>query len=151
MLEYLESAPKTMSPEKPFNKYYRSRRGAILPLELRQSALDHRRRTARMEFRRGEANVRSFPLVRKYLKKVVDDYEERFGQYDSIFEAWHKVRVTILDSFGNPNYIEISKQLTNEFYKEHFTDPKTGRHLEDKYQKVQPVITEITNVVSRGK
>ena len=140
-----------MPAERPFNKNYRSRQGAILPLELRQSTLENRRRSAGIEFRQGKADIRSFPLVRKYLKKVIDDYEDRFGSDDAVFEAWHKIRVAILDSFGTPDYLQKSRDLTAKFDKEYFTDPKTNTYSPDKYVRVQPVITEITHIVSRGK
>jgi hypothetical protein len=140
-----------MPAERPFNKNYRSRQGAILPLELRQSTLDYRRRTAGLEFRQGKADVRSYPLVRNYLKRIIDDYEDRFGNDDALFEAWHKIRVTILDSFGTPDYLQKSRDLTAKFDQDYFTDPKTGAYSSDRYVRVQPVITEITNIVSRGK
>jgi hypothetical protein len=123
--------------------------GALGP--LKQNSLGYRRQTAGMEFRRGNANVRSFPLVREYLTRVIDDYEDRFGSDDALFEAWHKIRVAILDNFGTPDYLQKSRDLTAKFDKKYFTDPKTNTYSPDKYVRVQPVITEITHIVSRGK
>ena len=103
-----------------------------------------------MEFKHGEANIRSFPQVRKALAGFIDDYEERFGQYNDVFEAWHQLRVQVLDNFGRPDYLKTSRDLTEKFLSDYFKDPNTGKHLEDEYEKVRPVITEITNIVSRG-
>lgn len=141
-----------MPAEKPFNRYYPSKPGRLLPLELRQRQLEYRRRTAGLEFRQGKADVRSFPLVLSYLKKVVDDFDERFEKYTDVFEAWHKVRVAILDSDRTgPDFFEQSNALRQNFERTYFTDPETGRFSENKFEKVKPVITEITNLVSRGR
>lgn len=141
-----------MPAEKPVSKYYRSRQGAMLPLELRQSPLEYKRRIAGMEFRQGRADVHSFPDVKTYLTRVIDNYEDRFGNDDAVLEAWQKVRVSILemDSLNNSDFLKTSKKMTDQFDLEYFTDSK-GKYLEESFRRLQPAITEITHIVAKGK
>lgn len=106
-----------------------------------------------MEFRQGRADERSFPAVLGYLRQVIDDFHDRFenDEFMPIFEDWHRKRVEMLDSFDNPDYMQKSQRLQREFDELFFIDPDNKKFQSDKFEKVRPVITEITYIVSRGK
>ncbi len=127
--------------------------GRQLPLRDRLNQHDFARRRAMAEFTQKKENPRSFETVMKYVGKIVENFTEDFSDKDTpIFRKWHVIRVEMLDlPLNTPNYAKISRdKRVEEFDKLFFIDPETGKFDENKYIRVQPVLKEITHLVSKG-
>jgi hypothetical protein len=126
--------------------------GRQLSLRDRLSPHEFVRRQAIAEFIQRNEDPRSFETVMRYVGRIVEHFSERFDEEDlPIFEKWHTLRVTMLDlPLDTPDYAKMSHANIEIFDKLFFTDPKTGRFDDNKYFRVQPVIKEITYLVSKG-
>ncbi|MGA2911816.1 MAG: hypothetical protein ABSE17_04285 [Candidatus Levyibacteriota bacterium] len=126
--------------------------GKQLPLKDRLSPHDFARRQVIREFTMKSEDPRSFATVMRYVGKFVDQFEERFNEDDTpIFQGWHALRVEMLDiPLNTPDYAKVSKAKTDAFIKTFFTKLGTEEFDENKYFRVQPVIKEITYLVSKG-
>jgi hypothetical protein len=125
--------------------------GRQLPLRDRDPHEFARRQVIR-EFTQRNENPRDFETVMRYVKRLVEHFEERFSEDDTpILQGWHALRVEMLDiPVGTPDLVERSHAKINAFNQEYLINPKTRKFDENKFFRLKPVITEITYLVAKG-
>lgn len=99
---------------------------------------------------RSEGDYNDYSAIRNFLGERIPDFDKKYGQYDEIFRAWHKMSLEISTIPPGSNSVENARRIRDQFIETHdrMIDPINEVTL---LMELKPVLLEITNLIPKNR